>query len=79
MMYFEKANKRVRFSDNITIFEVGNSEEHRSARNGLQLVQDRLHFQRRIQKSELILYDILNTKNKKFIFLYILPFNICNP
>ena len=68
--------KKVRFSDIVTAYEVGSSEEHRLARNGLQDLRDRQRFQRRIKNTELILNDVLKIKMIIFCFHY-LPFNIC--
>lgn len=60
--------KKVRFSDNVRIYEVGNSEEDRFARNGPQDLRDRDRFQRRINSVEEILNNTLNIKLKKILF-----------
>ena len=60
-----KTKKTVRFSDIVTIHEVGNSEDHRSARNGLQELRDRERFKRRIQYTSLLLNNVLVDKLKK--------------
>lgn len=65
--------KKVKFSNVIIIHEVGNCEEHRSARNGLQDLRDQQRFQRRIRNTELILYPILEIKMKQ-MFFDILPY-----
>ena len=72
-MYTEK---KVRVSNIVTVYEVGNSEEHRLARNGLQDLRDRQRFQRRIKNTESILNNVLKINIIKFYF-HSLPFNIC--
>lgn len=62
---FSKPAKKVRFSHNVTIYEVGNSEEHRSARDGLQDLRDRERFKLRVQHTSEILNKILINKLKK--------------
>ena len=62
---FSKSVKRVQFSHNVTIYEVENSDEHRSARNGLQDLRDRERFKLRIQHTSEILNEILINKLKK--------------
>ena len=64
----KKKTLKVKFSDFITIHEVGNSDEHQAARNGLQELRDQQRFQRRIQNIEFILYPILENKMKKIFF-----------
>lgn len=66
--------KKVCFSKIVTVFEMENSEEHRSARNGLRDLQDRYRFQRRIENVELVLNDFLKIKMIKLLF-DILPFS----
>lgn len=65
--------KKVRFSNIVTIYEIDNSSEHQSARDGLQDFRDRQRFQRRIKNVELILNCILEDKIKKYLF-DILPY-----
>lgn len=52
------SEKQVRFSDRIIIYEVGNSEEDKAARNGLQELRDRERFKMRIERTSLILNDV---------------------
>lgn len=51
-----------------------NSEEHRSARSGLQHLRDRHRFQRRIKNVEIILNNVLKIKITKYFF-DVLPFS----
>ena len=68
--------KKVRFSTYDTIYLVGKSEEDRAARNGLQELRDRQRFQKKIEKIELILNPVLNSKIKKIVY-HLLPFDVC--
>ena len=64
-IWLDRTVKKVQFSDKITIYEFGNSEEHRSARNGLQDLRDRERFMLRVQRTGVILEEILINKLKK--------------
>ena len=66
--------KIVRFSNIVTIYEIGNSEQHRSARNGLQDLRNYQRFQRRIEHMQLIIDDVLKFKIIKYLF-NVLPFS----
>ena len=73
----EKTKKKVHFSNIIMIYEIDNSEEHRSARNGLQDLRDRHRFRRRIENIEITLNNVLKMKYIKYLF-NILPYSdIC--
>ena len=57
--------KRVRFSEKIKVHEIGNCADDKSSRNGLQWIQaaaDRQRFEIRIQRTSLILNDVLRRK-----------------
>lgn len=60
--------KKIRFSDVVTVYEVGNSEEDQSARNGLQDTANHYRFQTRIKNTETIIKRILLNKIKKMFF-----------
>lgn len=71
----EIKKKKVRFSNIVTVYEVEDSEEHRSARNGLQDLRDRHRFKKRIKNVEIILNPILKMKITSYFFT-ILPFSV---
>ena len=66
--------KNVKFSSTVVAYKVGNTEEHRSARNGVQDLRDRHRFQRRIDNLQLIFNNVLNKKINKILF-HVLPFD----
>ena len=68
--------KRVRFSNIVIVYDVGSSEEHRAARNGLQDLRERQRFRKRIKNVELILSNVLKSKITQ-MFFYLLPYNQC--
>ena len=65
--------KKVRFSNNITIYDVGNTEEHRSARDGDRERRDRERFQRKYMNFIPVLNRILEIRLKLLLFN-----NLCN-
>ena len=65
--------KKVCFSQVITVFEVGNDEEHRCARDGSRDMRDRSRFQRKYRNFIYVLDNLIQMKIKK------LPFDdLCN-
>ena len=60
--------KKVHFSHDITIYEVGNTEEHRSARVGDRKRRDRERFQKKYMNSIPILNYILEIRLKLLLF-----------
>ena len=60
--------KKVRFSNNITIYDVGNTEEHRSARDGDRERRDRERFQRKYMNFIPVLNRILEIRLKLLLF-----------
>lgn len=60
--------KKVKFSENISVHEIGNTQDEKSARKGMQWIQaacDRQRFQMRIQRIDLSLNDVLVKKLEK--------------
>lgn len=65
--------KKVTFSDKIVIFEIDDSDEYRSARNGSKWLHAALdrnrEFQKLVKNVSLILNNILGNKIKKIALL----------
>ena len=57
--------KNVPFSNDITVYEVDNTEEHRSARNEFRELRDRQRFHRKIDILEPILKHELEIRITK--------------
>ena len=60
--------KKVRFSNDITVHEVGNTEEHRSARDGDRERRDRERFQRKYMNFVPILNKMIEIRLKLLLF-----------
>ena len=60
--------KKVRFSNNITIYDVGNTEEHRSAGDGDRERRERERFQRKYMNFIPVLNKILEIRLKLLLF-----------
>lgn len=60
--------KKVSFSNEIVIYEVGNTEEHRSARDGDSERRDRERFRRKYVDFVPILSSVLEKRMKSILF-----------